>query len=206
MNPNTDRRAELAKEFDGFWKKVLNTQDSLFAQMTINDFVELKKAISCINNIVTLLVTDRFIDFLLQTHVISAKQAEKMHQDVNQTHANTNGFDVECKEDVKIVAEVKCNIPVGKDTFGAAQEAGIMKDIKHLYYGKTKANINEQEIGTYYKFMVLLDSNGVKNSVQKLVQKMHNHSDYANIPIAEYDAKIQLNTNTVYIIYISEIN
>lgn len=206
MNPNIDRRAELAKEFDGFWKKVLNTQDSLFAQMTINDFVELKKAISCINNIVTLLVTDRFIDFLLQNHVISAEQAEKMHQDVNQTHANTNGFDIECKENVKIVAEVKCNIPVGKNTFGAAQETGIMKDIKHLYCGKTKSNINEQEIGTYYKFMVVLDSDGVKNSVQKLVYKMHNHPDYANIPIAEYEANIQLDTNTVYIAYISEIN
>lgn len=206
MNPNIDRCTELAKEFDDFWKKVLNTKDSLFARMTINDFIELKKAISCINNIVTLLVTDRFIDFLLQNHIISAEQAEKMHQDVNQTHANTNGFDVEYKEDVKVVAEVKCNIPIEKNTFGAAQEAGIMKDIKHLYFGKAKANINEQDISTYYKFMVLLDSESVKNSVQKLVHKMHNHPDYTNIPIAEYGANIQTNTNTVYIVYISEVN
>jgi len=197
------RHAALGKEFNDYWQQALHTNENLFAQMQIEDFVGLKKAISNINNIVTLLVTERFIDFLQNNHIISDEQARQMHQDVNQTHANTNGFDVECDGPVKIVAEVKCNIPVEATAFGAAQEESIMEDILHLTTSKSKSNLTKEQIRDYYKFMVLLDCEHVPECTRKIIGKMQKWEEYKNIIVEEYTPNTPLRIDRVYVVYIN---
>lgn len=146
----------------------------LFANIDNNKFIELKKAVSDINNITTLITTNAFFKKLKDDGFIkSDDQHKRMFDFFNGSNANSNGFDIEypnkikgkeiewlpenSNDDIKILAEVKCNIPINEGEFGKQQNEGIIKDILHLYYGKTKSKLTKEEIDDYYKFMVILD-------------------------------------------------
>jgi hypothetical protein len=117
-----------------------------------------------------------------------------------EMHANTNGFDVEYSDkQMKIVAEVKCNIPVNETSFGAAQENSIMDDVDHLFHSKKKSDLTPKAIQEYYKFMVFLDVENVRVAAQKLIQKLTKKG----YQIAEYTPKTKLQKDIVYFIYIT---
>ena len=117
-----------------------------------------------------------------------------------ETHANTNGFDVEYStHQMKIVAEVKCNIPVNETSFGAAQENSIMEDVDHLFHSKKKSDLTSEDIQDYYKFMVFLDVENVRVSTQKLIRKLTKKG----LNVTEYTPKTKLQKDIVYFIYIS---
>ncbi|MBQ9253295.1 MAG: hypothetical protein IJ180_11435 [Bacteroidales bacterium] len=84
---------------------------------------------------------------------------------MDNQHANTNGYDVQNKDN-KIIAEVKCNIPVEEKSFGVAQKTAIKKDLDGLRFGKTKSR--DINISEYYKFMVMQDLPNVREAMQKL--------------------------------------
>ena len=106
-------------------KKTTNREKEL-----MENFVSLKKALSNINNIVTLKVTNLFIEKLCGDGFIKPDQADRMKILVNNTSANANGYDVRYDEgDKKILAEVKCNNHVNGKTFREKQEEGIIKEI-----------------------------------------------------------------------------
>ena len=154
----TDRDRQLADEFNGFWKQCLGRDEDYYSRLTLDGFVRLKRALGNINNIVTLKTTLSFIDCLLAEKIVLLPQAAEMRRRVKETSANANGFDV-CysggPDGLPLIAEVKCNIPVKKDRFGAAQEAGIRKDIEALLQGKRKMGVTD--VSGYYKFMAVLD-------------------------------------------------
>ena len=152
-----NRKDDLSKAFNDFWRKALNSKEDFYSKLTLQEFVMLKKAITNINNIVTMLATEGFIHTLRNDGVISSQQEAEMLQQLLATHANTNGFDVEYNQEVKIVAEVKCNIPVNEKSFGAAQESSIMDDVEHLFNSKKKSDLTQKAIKDYYKFMVFLE-------------------------------------------------
>lgn len=65
------------------------------------------------------------------------------------------------------MAEVKCNIPVNGGTkYGAAQKAGILKDIEALLQGKSKAAAVPHDS---LKFMVFIDLPEVRAANNHLV-------------------------------------
>ena len=153
-----------------------------------------------------MLVTESFVHTLHNDGVISTPQQSEMLKQLFETHANTNGFDVEYSDkQIKIVAEVKCNIPVNETSFGAAQENSIMDDVDHLFHSKKKSDLSKKAIQDYYKFMVFLDvENGldVKNvriSTQKLIRKLTKKG----LNVTEYTPKTKLQKDIVYFIYIS---
>ena len=199
------RTDELAQSFNVFWQKLLGTEKDYYASMSLGDFVELKKAIGNINNIITLLVTNRFLQYLRDEHVIDQSQFQSMSDAMDKIHANTNGFDVEYnKGATKVVAEVKCNIPVGVDHFGAAQKNSIMKDIVHLVKGKTKSSLSESDIKDYFKFMVLLDYGQVTVSMKRIVKSMNDSFGLAGeeFRVKEYASGECLQKDIVYVVYI----
>ena len=56
------RRQDLEEKFNRFWNKALKTTDvDYLKRLTTDDLVELKKAVSNINNLVTLRVTYGFL-------------------------------------------------------------------------------------------------------------------------------------------------
>ena len=195
-----NRKNELLEAFNDFWQKALNSNEDYYSKLTLKEFVDLKKAVANINNIITMLVTESFVHTLHKDSVISTSQQSEMLKQLFETHANTNGFDVEYSDkQMKIVAEVKCNIPVNETSFGAAQENSIMDDVDHLFHSKKKSDLTPKVIQEYYKFMVFLDVENVHVAAQKLIQKLTKKG----YQIAEYTPKTKLQKDIVYFIYIS---
>ena len=195
-----NRKDDLSAAFNSFWQEALNSKEDYYSKLTLKEFVHLKKAITNINNIITMLVTESFVHTLHNDGVISTPQQSEMLKQLFETHANTNGFDVEYSDkQIKIVAEVKCNIPVNETSFGAAQENSIMDDVDHLFHSKKKSDLTQKAIKDYYKFMVFLEEKDVQPSAQKLIKKLTNKG----FQVKEYAPQITLQKDTVYFIYIS---
>ena len=201
--PTYNRKDDLSSAFNSFWQEALNSKEDYYSKLTLKEFVHLKKAITNINNIITMLVTESFVKTLHKDGVISTPQQSEMLEQLFETHANTNGFDVEYSAgQMKIVAEVKCNIPVNENSFGAAQENSIMEDVDHLFHSKKKSDLTSEDIQDYYKFMVFLDVEKVRVSTQKLIRKLTKKG----LNVTEYTPKTKLQKDIVYFIYISTEN
>lgn len=213
MTENLGREQELKSKFNKVIKTVLESKigndledDDFYGKISFEGLVELKKAISHINNIITLKVTNCFISKLQEGGVISHDQEIEMKQKVNEISANANGYDIRY-EAKKILAEVKCNIPVNGNTFGSKQEEGIIYDIDGLLNGKTKGSV--ENTSEYYKFMVFLNANGVQESVKKILNKPDKHYEgkfdyYTNADGFIQIEKDKLSMGKVYIVFISE--
>ena len=198
--PTYNRKDDLSSAFNDFWQEALNSNKDYYSKLTLKEFVHLKKAITNINNIITMLVTESFVKTLHKDGVISTSQQSEMLEQLFETHANTNGFDVEHSAgQMKIVAEVKCNIPVNETSFGAAQENSIMEDVDHLFHSKKKSDLTSEDIQDFYKFMVFLDVENVRVSTQKLIRKLTKKG----LNVTEYTPKTKLQKDIVYFIYIS---
>lgn len=199
-----NRLRELTNDFDIFWNKALKTEnEDYLSNLSAENLIELKKSISNINNLVTLMVTLKFLEQLRKIGIISSEQAKRMEEDVNSVHPNTNGFDVRYDkknnfEGKNIVAEVKCNIPVDGNNFGANQKTGIRKDLNGLREGKKKTI--DYTPRNYYKFMVLLDVNGVKEAMGNLIKVFNKKNHTVNL-VELSDNKIDF--NHIYIVYIN---
>ncbi|MCR4620248.1 MAG: hypothetical protein K5633_06120 [Paludibacteraceae bacterium] len=184
------RQLELEEKFNRYWNQALKTNgENYLKRLTTNDLVDMKKAISNINNLITLRVTLGFIDEICRLGIVNNEQAERIKREVNEQHPNTNGFDVQDR-DCRIIAEIKCNIPVGEKSFGAAQKNALKKDLQGLRNGKTKGDIDN--VDDYYKFMVIQDVPKARIAMKEL---------YGNDCIELTDKHID--TNHIYIVYIS---
>lgn len=219
MKKNVDREKELIDKFNGVIKNVLNIEDDIYKDITFEGLIELKKAISSINNIITLKVTQTFVDKLYKDGVISKGQAGRMKKVVNGTSANANGYDVRHDKeakldkeimyengDINILAEVKCNLPVKGDEFGAKQKKGIEDDINGLLDAGRKTKGGVEYTTGYFKFMVFLDAPGVEKSVKKILEaEYEGKCVYYTNPDGDIQIeKERLNPNVVYIVFISE--
>lgn len=227
MSKDVDRERNLADKFNKASCEIFKSEKK-YKDLKISDFIELKNVLSNIHNIITMKVTQAFIDKLKEDEFIFPDQATRMKEVVNGTSANANGYDVRHDEstkldnvkkfkyrDRKILAEVKCNLPYNKSTFGSGQIDGIIDDIKGLLKGKTKEEIKTDD---YYKFMVFLSyENGEGKSVEESVKNLINSlSDdkkkYKGEYNGEYKGKLEyyeddsansMTKEKVYIIFIS---
>lgn len=207
MEENTkyNRLLELTNNFNIFWNNALKTEnEDYLSGISVENLIELKKALNNINNFVTLMVTLRFIEQLRKIGVISFEQAENMKDEVNSVHPNTNGFDVRYplpektkSEEKNIVAEVKCNIPVDGNKFGANQKKGIYKDLKGILDGKNKEK--NYDHSKYHKFMVMLDVNGVREAMANIINDFNKENTVNLVELS--DNKIDF--GHIYIVYIN---
>lgn len=168
------------------------------ALMDFSTLLRLKNLLGGVNNLITLQATIAFTDYLLRRGFIDTHQAAKMRKAIQSQHANANGYDIEYLESVPILAEVKCNIPVKGNDFGAAQKNGIIKDVKGLMFGKTKAMPRDA-----YKFMVILNTDSysgdidTRAAIARLMPKLNAASgNVMEIP-ADNSA---ITLNTIYIV------
>ena len=222
---STGKRTErLSKALNDFFKK-RSHQSITCEQLSLRDFIDLKKACSDINNIVTLKVTLEFVSFLKDVNLIDAKQKSAIEEKIENTSPNSNGFDVEFYDKTKkIVAEVKCNIPVKSSRFGAAQKKGIYKDIINLWNGKTKSKLTCKELKEYYKFLVLLKSDSISEAIKHILPEVNDvgkgkeHPSKAflsqmngkpvaelkdiNVTLLDKNAQTSFNTDTIYVVII----
>ena len=186
------RDKDLKQNFNEFFGKF--GVNDLYSKLSGRDLIELKKVLSCINNIITLRTTRDFVEKLYADGFLTKSEREQILEDVDSQHANANGFDVQYDgKNKKIIAEVKCNIPVNVTSFGAAQEEGILEDIEHLLKGKKKSDI--PSVAPYYKFMVVMDcSDHIDECVAKIIKKTEH--------VKLYSPAEHLDTNNIYIMYV----
>lgn len=214
MKKITDREEELKKDFNAFWEKHLKSipdQNDFYNELGIEGVLKLKNVVSSINNIITLKTT---LCFVKGISGLLRADFSKMKTKVEEQNANANGFDFYYTgEDYKIVAEVKCNIPCGRDNmaFGSQQKEGIISDLEHLLKGKP----NYPTDG-FYKFMVLLEvgkgamdkllttspqKNVSNDSFAKRIDRMKSQLDTQYLHVS--DLPQPLDINNVYVVYVS---
>ena len=193
MESDYNRDDELKQQFNNFFEQ-FRIKD-LYSKLSNEQLINLKKLLSCINNIITLRTTDAFVEKLFEDKFVSLKEKEEIFKKVRAQHANTNGYDVRYdgeNGDKKIIAEVKCNIPVNKTSFGAAQEEGILADIHYLLTGKNKENI--VDIASYYKFMVIMSWKNIDICIEKIIKKTEHVKLYTN--------PSELDTENVFVVIV----
>lgn len=200
---NYNRNVELGKIFSESIQSIIDDHSAYsnngdyYSNLSIETLINLKKTLSNINNIITLKICLAFVKRLVPKY-IGDDVATKVINDILSTHANTNGYDVQYKDgDFPFLAEIKCNIPCGKDgkKFGAAQLTSIIKDIDGLINGKTKANITNKEVDNYYRFMVFLGYDGIRDAVRELFKKFDNK-------IAMWEDGAKLDKSKIYLAFI----
>lgn len=205
-NNDYNRENYLSNQFNAFFKE-WGIKFDLYSKIKedSNGFINLKRINSCVNNIITLQATKAFVEKLKNDDVISPDIQKYMFQKISAQHPNTNGYDVQYDGDLgghKIIAEVKCNIPVKDDEFGSAQKNGIRKDIENLSKVKNRAKL-KGDIKDYYKFLVILDyeENDGTKSTRKCMKEMFNENDN-NLTYYDDADKKNLNTNYIYVVYV----
>ena len=124
------------------------------SSMSQEDFINLKMAISDINNILTLKLTLSAINWLSSYFGLTIDHKNRLIENAENTNSNTNGFDIIFDDSKKFIAEVKCNVPSSKGSrYLAAQRNSILDDALKLFNGKRSLkNSNE-----FFKFIFLLD-------------------------------------------------
>lgn len=159
-----------------------------YKELTFGELLVLKKDLSNINNIITLQLTLAFIEKLYEDGIIEEGQAKQMIKAVKDKSVNANGYDIESTGNIKIIAEVKCNLPIhGK--LGAQQRENLYKDVGNLLDGK-----NGKDPSDYVKILVVFDADP-SNSV--VYNTLKNHF---NDKISEYEGKKSTRTDVVYVV------
>lgn len=176
MNSEVNREKNLSEKFDSAISKVLkdkgdNLGEGYYKYLKPGTLIDLKKALSDINNLITLKTSIAFVDYLKRIEKVNEELAKEIISEINETNANANGYDIVCNKDFKFIAEVKCNIPCCNDgkKYGANQINSIKSDLKGLKKRKKKSNL--KKIGEYYRFMVVLECEGIKEAIQDLLEE-----------------------------------
>ena len=176
MTSNYDRERQLQEQLNNFLEDELGLPKAdYYAHLDLNGFLQLKSILSGINNIFTLKVSLAFAKWVTNHLELNERATNQIISQIIRTKPNANGYDIEVSEPVKLIAEVKCNIPInGGRVYGSAQKNGIQKDIDALLFGKSKSPISPTD---YLKFMVFLDLPEIRDATEHFVKNMKNEKE-----------------------------
>lgn len=149
-----NRLKSLKDKLNSFMSKWIKGNVDYFDNLTQEELLELKTALSDINNILTLKTTLAFSDWLTNFFDLTKDEHHKLINSINNVKPNTNGYDIELNGDRKILTEIKCIVPVNNGSYyGAAQRNSILDDAIKLLNGKQTLSKTEH----YFKFIGLID-------------------------------------------------
>lgn len=162
------REEELRNRLNHFFITQFSLpEDDYYSRLDSEKIISLKMALSDINNLLTMKITISFVNWISKKFHLSQELKQKLTDEILFTKPSTNGYDLVSNEIIKLIAEVKCNIPInGGKKYGSAQRNGITKDFNNLLYGKTKSKFNTVE---YFKFMVFLENESIRLANQHYV-------------------------------------
>lgn len=149
-------------------------------EMSILDYMQLKQVLKSVSTTITYLTTKAFVERYLIAKPEYEAAGKKILSDLGNETVKRNVYDIEYADDnLRFIAEVKCNIPVSAHTFGPTQRATIIKDIEGLAtcakktkckHYREKINKRTNPYGEYIKFMIFLDAEeNVTESVRKII-------------------------------------
>lgn len=144
MSESYSRETHLRNQLNAFLEEEFTLpQSDYYSRLDIDGFLQLKSVLSDINNIFTLKVSLAFAEWVAGHLALDEVAKRQNVSQIQKTKPNANGYDIEVSEPVKLIAVVKCNVPInGGRVYGSAQRDGIAKDIAALLRGKTKSSGN----------------------------------------------------------------
>ena len=142
-------------QFNEVWSSILKEKKDYYSYMDDHSLDLLKNAVSNLENINTLKTTLLYISKLKQIFDISDKEVNAIEESVRTTSPYYEGYDVEYKGAINVIAEIKCNMPVNNSSnrFETVQVNEIKWDLEYLINGKEKSKI--KNIDNFYKFLVI---------------------------------------------------
>ena len=195
-----DRERTLQARLNSFLHThfALPEQD-YYSKLDRKALASLKSLLGDINNIFTMKICLEFGVWLGNTLELDPKTRAELRDSILRSEPNTNGFDLEVREPISVVAEVKCNVPInGGSVYGSAQRNGIVKDISALMEGKSKSRTKTSDC---LKFLVLLDTPEVRAATRHLVKNLKQYKETVVFvePGLKPDRKDKL-----YVVHVSE--
>lgn len=150
-----ERENFLKLQFNEVWSSILKEKKDYYSYMDDHSLDLLKNAVSNLENINTLKTTLSYISKLKQIFDISDKEVNAIEESVRTTSPYYEGYDVEHKGVINVIAEIKCNMPVNNSSnrFETVQVNEIKRDLEYLIKGKEKSKI--KNIDNFYKFLVI---------------------------------------------------
>jgi len=199
MSELYNREKHLQSRLNNFIKHGFDLPElDYYSKLELDGFLKLKSTLSDINNIITLKVSLAFSHWISKKFELSEKSDRELCSQILRTKPNANGFDLELIEPIKVVAEVKCNVPInGGDVYGSAQRNGIAKDIDSLVNGKSKSPINSKDC---FKFMVFLDRPEIRKATAHFIKNMKDHKELISV-IDKTTG--QMSTDKIYVTFVS---
>ncbi len=204
-----NRTVDLKNKFNHFIQQFTSSDTNYFDELTQEDLIKLKLALSDVNNVLTLKTTLAFAEWISKFLNLKELEVEQIHHEVNSVKPNTNGYDIEINGNHNVVIEIKCIIPINNGNYyGAAQRNSILDDAIKLKNGKR----NIPNTSGYIKIIGLIDL-GAKTdqAIQKLMtpsksmrtenqSRIDQHNIVSSLKIIE-DAMSErdLNTENIFI-------
>ena len=150
-----ERENFLKMQFNEVWSSILKEKKDYYSYMDDHSLDLLKNAVSNLENINTLKTTLLYISKLKQIFDISDKEVNAIEESVRTRSPYYEGYDVEYKGAINVIAEIKCNMPVNNSSnrFETVQVNEIKRDLEYLINGKEKSKI--KNIDNFYKFLVI---------------------------------------------------
>ncbi len=195
-----DRERLLASRLNDFLHEGLGLPaKDYYSSLDEHAFSGLKSVLSDINNIFTLKVCLGFAQWLSTALELSDSEREKIENSVLRNSPNANGYDLEISEPRKIIAEVKCNVPINRGAkYGSAQRNGITKDIESLLHGKSKSKMIPDD--DCLKFMVMLDTPQIREATDHFVKNLKQFQE--RIVFASPDIRPD-DPDKIYVVYVN---
>jgi hypothetical protein len=132
-----NRTESLRRRINQFLHQLTGNKTSRYDTLTQEELINIKMALSDVNNALTLRTTLSFASWLCNFFNLTADEELTIHNNINETKPNTNGYDIEINSRLKIVAEIKCIVPINEGNYyGAAQRNAILDDAIKLKAGK----------------------------------------------------------------------
>lgn len=169
------RHNDLKNRLNNHLKRLTGLDKDFISNFKQSDFLDLKMVLKDINNLLTLKMTISAAYWLCDFFNIDTLQKELILNKVDSTKPNTNGFDIHIIDPQKIIAEVKCILPINNgERYGDAQWYSILDDAIKLKSGKKELS----DTSNYLKFLFLIDLGDRTNqAITKLLRQSRRASD-----------------------------
>jgi hypothetical protein len=212
MNKNFtvyDRTKYFADNLNKYLLNLTGYKKDYFNYISNDQFIELKQLLSDINNILTLKTTEAFVKWLSIYSKFTKSETEEIIKTINEIKPNTNGYDIEISNKYKIIAEIKCIIPINNGNYyGAAQRNSILDDANKLINGKRTI----KDTRSFIKFLGLIDLGDKTNTaISKIMEpaknirtkqtiRLERHEIVNSLKLFDENINLQdLSTNYIYI-------
>ena len=207
-------------------QNVVNEKITLKDNISLETWLELKKAVYPINNYITTELTIKFIDKLNHIfkntpdvkEVILENDLQILRDYYGKQNVNSNGYDFITKKNEEnettkiselnksfphITAEIKANIPYDGNKYGSSQKTGLTKDVRGLREPEKKQK-DKHDPTNDYKFLVVLDyylgDYDSKKAVEDLIKLLTKNRNEIDVEIVDLENPQKITKEKIYIV------